>query len=260
MRESMFRAVDNVIRLSTAAIVGIVVAAVVSVLALQIALMYFCFRRQLAALISHRRDLRERKIKSGDVDLISTTNGRSRSDTSLVGSGRPGDSTARHSTVRSLVGTYEAESEVSPFWDDGPPATGSPSRPHSGTFDTPPSETELEPPPRLHLRNQSISSTPSDSPSLSASGFSPSAPLVGVPTASSSRPVVSLSKAQMAALIPDASPSSPRRSRGPPQDAPPGGFRRHQDAGRLDDVEELPPLYRPEWGEAENRRQSGSDR
>lgn len=28
---------------------------------------------------------------------------------------------------------------------------------------------------------------------------------------------------------------------------PPGGVRLHEDAGRLDNMEELPPVYRPEW-------------
>ena len=42
----------------------------------------------------------------------------------------------------------------------------------------------------------------------------------------------------------------------PRHQAPPGGFRRHEDAGRIDEVEDLPPLYRPEWGPANDSTNS----
>ena len=254
------RAIPINCRLSTPAIVGTVVASVLVVFALQIVLLYFCCRRQLAALLSHRRQMREGKVKVGDVDLISTARRDPRSDTPVEDGDRLGDMSARYGTVRSFEDSYEGESTISPFRDDAADSPRSPPPSRFGPFDTPPSESELDPPIRPTLRPNSVSSTPEVSPSLSADAVSPSAPFGGGPSASSSRTFASLTKAQMAATNPDPSPS--RRTppaRFPPLTAPLSGFRRHEDAGRLNEVEDLPPLYRPEW-EAENRRENGQER
>lgn len=185
--------------------------------------------------------------------------------------------------TRSSVGdTFDAESSVSPYWDLAPSA--GPLSPARGPFDTPPEE-DFAPPQRVHLRNDSISSNNSGaallnlnldtSPSmLSLPMFSPYSPHAQPPSASASprhsyNPSPSSasasgqgssgsSKAQMAAALsaqnPDNRVAPDFEGSQPQPEAPAGGFRFHEDAGRVD-VEDLPPVYRPEW-ETESQRGS----
>jgi hypothetical protein len=204
--------------------------------------------------------------------------------------------TANGARTRSSIGdTFDGGSSISPYWDPAPAnSTGYlPITASRGPFDSPP-EDELVPPQRGHLRSDSLGSTHSrqhltlnldNSPSmLSLPQFSPStshmtpsnsidpfpvAPAAAHVTASSTRlghPSGSLSKAQMAASLSAQNPDTISGSsnyfggRQPPPQAPPGGFRLHEDAGRVEndgpDVEELPPMYRPEW-ESESHRVRG---
>jgi len=195
--------------------------------------------------------------------------------------------------TRSSIGDpYDAESSISPYWDLAP-ATSTGYLPISasrGPFDSPP-EDELVPPQRNHLRNDSLNSNNSrqhltlnfdNSPSLlSLPQFSPSstnladprldfpaAPAPAVLASGSSRYPASGSqtKAQMASSLSAQNPDQHGSStyfggRQPAPQAPAGGFRLHEDAGRVDhdtspDVEELPPMYRPEW-ETESQRGRG---
>ena len=199
--------------------------------------------------------MRDREVKSGDLDLVSPAE-RNLSSTSDIDSERPGELSARHSMTRSYADPFGADSAVSPFWDDAAPTQNT----LSGLIDSPSSENELEPTIRTQLPSESARNSPPMSPSLSSPAFSPTQSSVAVstaPSSSSSRALGTLNKAQKAAASYGSS-SSIRRptTRVPSQAGPRGGFRRHEDAGRLDDVEELPPLYRPEW-ESESRRESG---
>ena len=196
--------------------------------------------------------MRKHQVKPGDVDLVSTT-GRASvvedpSTASLVNNqASHGDN--QDSLMQSTSDTFEGEDSISPFFDVAAPSSPSNFLPRNGPFDTPPSEPDLERPIWPNVRESSYSSARSISPALSTTAFSPTAPLVG---SSSSR--VGFTKAQMAASNPDPDVSSSHRL--PPQQAPRGGFRRHEDAGRVAaEVEDLPPLYRPEW-EADNHRRS----
>ncbi|TYJ53679.1 hypothetical protein B9479_005705 [Cryptococcus floricola] len=271
--------------LSTGAIVGIVMSAVVVVGAIQIALLWFCCRRQIRALIYHRKEMRGAEIKpSGGVDLglasrASFASGRENDAGmgELAGTERRG---SRYSTVRShgAGDDFDAASSISPFWDGAaaiPPsgsvmslnALGNGRPPTIGSlgFD---SDGESLRPPRGAFgrdRNDSLSSftltipetidesgQPSPaydaaypSPALSNSSNSPL-----VPNSAALGGRGNMSKAQMAASLgaQNADRGGERDvyfgARVPPPEAPSGGFRRHVDAGA---VEDLPPMYRPEW-------------
>ncbi|WWD21140.1 hypothetical protein CI109_105621 [Kwoniella shandongensis] len=272
--------------LSTGAIVGIVVSAVVTVVALQMVLFWFCCRRQVKSLIYHRREMRGQEVKpGGEVDLgLASRHSTTLDDpyASLSPSGRP-YSIAR---TRSVGDELDAASDISPFWDGAAMRTsgsisGLPTLPTIRTED---SSWDLEPPRAPHSQTHgrhdsyasmgnSIAETYAEgSPSSpSPSTFSPTSPLVGYRPPPSSSTRSTLTKAQMAAALsahnPDPSPSGSQfGERLPPQEAPSGGFRRHEDAGRLGDepqereeqsVEDLPPLYKPEW-ETDNHRRSGT--
>ncbi|ODN74563.1 hypothetical protein L202_06929 [Cryptococcus amylolentus CBS 6039] len=271
--------------LSTGAIVGIVMSAVVVVGAIQIALLWFCCRKQIRALIYHRKEMRGAEIKpSGGVDLglasrASFASGRE-NDTGmgeLAGTERRG---SRYSTVRShnAGDDFDAASSISPFWDGAaaiPPsgsvmslnALGNGRPPTIGSLGFDSDGESLRPPrgPFGRDRNDSLSSftltipetidesgQPSPayeaahpSPALSNSSNSPL-----VPTSAALGGRGNMSKAQMAASL--SAQNAEREgerdvyfgARVPPPEAPPGGFRRHVDAGA---VEDLPPMYRPEW-------------
>jgi len=262
---------------------------------------YFCCRRQFAALLSHRRQMRDKEVKQSDVvDLVDDPENEGGDRATSLHRVRTRDTSNRLSTAapggrtRSSVGdAYDTESSISPYWDLAP-ATSTGYLPIStsrGPFDSPP-EDELVPPQHSHLRNDSLTSNNSrqhltlnldNSPSmLSLPQFSPfnaqssSVALAHpLPTAPVPAHITSPSrqsphnppqtKAQMAASLsaqnPDRNPGSSNYfGRQPPPQAPPGGFRLHEDAGRVDDeapeMEELPPMYRPEW-EAESQRPGG---
>lgn len=295
--------------LSTGAIVGIVVSAVLAVAVLQIALVWFCCRRQIKALIYHRREMRGQEVKpGGDVDLgLASRNSYS----SVMGSDqRPmtGDyateaarssrySNAAHSGVpRSGSGDdFDAVSSISPFWDGAaavPPRSNSiasmvaSSRPPTiGALGFDSDADSLVPPRALTLhdrgRNDSLSSSSIfipetigegggyPSPAISHTTLSPLVP--GSPNlgaTGSNTTNRNMTKAQMATSLnahnPDESASTGDDfgTRLPPQHAPTGGFRRHEDAGRIDapppdeeSVEDLPPMYMPEW-ENDSQRQT----
>jgi hypothetical protein len=191
--------------------------------------------------------------------------------------------------TRSSVGgeTYEAESSISPYYNSGTANSSGylPVSPHRGPFDSPP-EDEFAPPQAGHLRNDSLSSTNSrsltlnldTSPSiLSLPQFSPlnnnaGSPYAAVPPAAyvqptgsqpqaqpPSQPQPPQTKAQMAASLSaqnrDTAAGGLFGEQQPPSQAPAGGFMFHEDAGRAEDMEELPPMYRPEW-ETESQRGS----
>ncbi|OXG22911.1 hypothetical protein C367_03838 [Cryptococcus neoformans Ze90-1] len=294
--------------LSTGAIVGIVVSAVLAVAVLQIALVWFCCRRQIKALIYHRREMRGQEVKpGGDVDLgLASRNSyssvRLSDQTPVTGDYYAAEaarsshySNAAHSGVpRSGSGDdFDAASSISPFWDGAapvPPRSNSiasmvaSSRPPTiGAlgFD---SDTDSLVPPRpltLHDRGRNDSLSNSSilipetigeggypSPAISHTTLSPlvpGSPNLGATGSNSNR---NMTKAQMATSLnahnPDESAPAGEDfgARLPPQNAPTGGFRRHEDAGRIDapppneeSVEDLPPMYMPEW-ENDSQRQS----
>lgn len=314
------------IRLSTGAIVGIAMSAVVVVLALQAALLWFCCRRQLMALISHRRQMKEeRQVKPGSVDLLadpeheggdhptSLHEAQRRNSLanrlSLTSRSRGGETLANRSSTDD---TLDMQS-ISPFWDTQSPVTRN-SGLGNGPFESPPEDADLALPPvapfgrlgRGHSRDSSLgtysissnqpltlSTDVSPFPSMNFSPVSPDLATLQVNNTSHPRlPGVGnqpQTKAQMAAALSTANPDrvpSPGTSQArnnqaagfgprlPRHEAPSGGFRRHEDAGRipLDDedeedsshdrepppeVEELPPLYKPEWESESNGRNSG---
>jgi hypothetical protein len=236
----------------------------VVVLILQAILIWFCCRRQLLALVSHRKQMRGREIKrGGDVDLVSQLGDpndvildetRSGARHTHSGSNYTALNTA---TTRESSGGGYAQSSISPFWD------GNRLSQSQYTLDV-----DLGPPLVPHTRNNSLGSTPElpDTGSM----HSPSSPLVGPGyfphSASGSRPInnnslSSMSKAQLASSF---APTNPDRDdhrldnnlgsegRLPPLAAPSGGFVREQDAGSLgggreEETEHLPPMYDPQW-------------
>jgi hypothetical protein len=270
--------------LSGASIAGIAVGAIVVVLILQGAVFYFCCRRQFAALLSHKRQMKERQVKPGNVDLISTHHNQTLDESMLSpdelgGTGHRGTTLTTSRTRQSGL-DYEEDGydmqSVSPFWDNN--AIPSPTTTHNnniyrGPFDTPPSEVELEPP--LARWDDTIrdisSSSPNNgnSPSPSLGAFDSSDPLLSrhspnLPGASTSTSISSAKAAEVAAVAEQrrAATRERRVDEFGGRDRPSGGFRRHEDAGRVElppgaaqgEVEDLPPLYQPEWEEDSQRR------
>jgi len=271
---------------------------VIIVLVVQGLIFWFCCRRQLAALLSHRKQMRERTVKPGDVDLADDPEGEGADRATSLQNVRTRDTLNRLSMsgilsgprTRSSVGgeTYEAESSISPYYNTGHANSSGylPVSPHRGPFDSPP-EDDFAPPQAGHLRNDSLSSTNSTSrgltlnldtspsilslPQFSPHGGSATSPYPAVPPAAYTRTTGSQSqlqmghqqpaqtKAQIAAALsaqnPDTATGGLFGGRQPSAQAPAGGFMFHQDAGRAEDVEELPPMYRPEW-ETESQRGS----
>lgn len=295
--------------LSTGAIVGIVVSAVLAAAVLQIALIWFCCRRQIKALIYHRREMRGQEVKpGGDVDLgLASRNSYSsvrdpdqRTMTGIYATEATRSSrysnAARSGVPLSGSGDdFDAASSISPFWDGAaavPPRSNS--NASMAASNRPPtigalgfdSDTDSLVPPRalsLHdrRRNDSLSSysiiVPETigegdypSPAISNTTLSPLVPGSPNLAATGSNSNRNMTKAQMAASLNAHNPdeSAPTgddfEGRLPPQHAPTGGFRRHEDAGRIDapppneneeSVEDLPPMYMPEW-ENDSQRQS----
>jgi len=252
-------------RLSGGAIAGIAAGVVVIVLILQAILIWFCCRRQLLALVSHRRQMRGREVKrGGDVDLVSQLGDPNDVILDDTGNPRPNDErryTDLHTArTRNSTDGY-AQSSISPFWD------GNRVSQSQYTLDL-----DLGPPLRQHTRDNSLASTPEHQEGSSI--HSPSSPLVGnpyfpAPASSTSgsgtrlnSTLSSMSKAQLASSF---APTNPDRrdddnhrlgddlgheGRGPPLAAPSGGFVRERDAGRVggeEDTEHLPPMYDPQW-------------
>jgi hypothetical protein len=291
-------------RPGTGTIIGTVVGVIIAALIAQAVLVWFCCRRQLAALLASRRQSRIRQTKGGDLDLLST--GRRSvvldddADWALDGTG------AARRADRGRDGEYvNVDSSVSPFWDGA--AIGSRSGASTPRYDGEPSPNGYDRPPLPRLQT-ALSSGSIEHPlsgrydydSTTTMTDSPTGPLAPARTStpSSSRPLGSLTKAQLAAALSPTNPDSPHDSdptdplspdynsnlhsqlsyanvdaplqprtrqrdqygeRQPPQSAPRGGFRRHQDAGPIprvtrpaDDVEDLPPLYEPDWDTRRN--------
>ncbi|WRT69025.1 uncharacterized protein IL334_006007 [Kwoniella shivajii] len=281
--------------LSTGALVGIVVSAVLVVIALQGALLWFCCRRQIRSLIYHRREMRGQEVKPGgevDLGLASRNSGSYEEEDpyAALGTGTGARTrSSRYSMSRSRS-RDDAASSVSPFLGLGnttPPT-------NLNNQNAPTLDLDLDPPIRGtgigthgHGRNDSfalsIGQSLNDmdltpSPSLSNNGYSSSSPLFPshhYPSTTSrsnnGNSNGTMTKAQMAASLsasnPDPTYSQFGDTRLPPQDAPSGGFRRHEDAGPMQrsneeeeppaEVEDLPPLYKPEW---ETDSQRGNER
>ncbi|ORY24772.1 hypothetical protein BCR39DRAFT_581463 [Naematelia encephala] len=283
--------------LSTGAIAGIAIAAVVVVIVTQALIFWFCCRRQVKALLSHRREMREHGVKAGDVDLLEAPNPRHQHMDSPDSGSFAETTPITDNTDRRYSGTrssgYGVESSISPFWD-----------PSSTTDLRYSSYSDLGPPQLPHIRTDSFGSLQSISPGLSDTSPSLASNSFTAPLVSERQPQPrpqtqsqtqtqssgsrsSSTKAQLVAALSTRNPDnnsttttttpsttiSPNPtsfgSRVPPQEAPAGGFRYHDDAGRIDipqsmsergeEVEDLPPMYRPEW-EAESRRASGDRR
>lgn len=276
-------------RLGTGAIAGIVVCSILALLALQAGIFWFCCRRQISDLLSHRKDMRTKGIKTGEVDLASEHQspmeplGSRTSGFGAFGLGRGrNDRSPRYGEEGE-----EGESTISPFHDDRRTSRpdllhGRIERDPSGFGESAYDSDSMLAPPRLHGRTGSMDSgltldlpmstfdpfnvSPTDSPPLS-SGLTPPASRSTAQLLPTSHPPRAPTKAQIAASLSLHNPIEEERSgfssgfRGqmmPSQSAPAGGLVRHEDAGPASrDVEDLPPLYRPEW-EAENlRRGSG---
>ncbi|WWC91242.1 uncharacterized protein L201_006184 [Kwoniella dendrophila CBS 6074] len=258
--------------LSTGALVGIIVSAVLVVVALQGALLWFCCRRQIRSLIYHRREMRGQEVKPGgevDLGLATQHSGNLYEDEDhdpYAALGAPTTAGSRYSTARSRD---DNASSVSPFLDDTIlPRTGDTQHGRHDSFALSVGQSIPE------LNNEDL--TPS--PSLSNNGFgfnhSPSSPLVPnqyPSTSNSSSSRSGLTKAQLAASLSTTNPDNNDNqgnsfgARLPPQEAPLGGFRRHEDAGPIqrpnqpqaEGIEDLPPMYKPEW---ETDSQRGSER
>ncbi|WWC73113.1 uncharacterized protein I206_107078 [Kwoniella pini CBS 10737] len=269
--------------LSTGALVGIIVSAVLVVIALQAALLWFCCRRQIRSLIYHRREMKSQEVKpGGEVDLALADH-RSideYQDDNTDPYAALGARTSRYSMARSKD---DVATTVSPYWDSTAlPASSNARAPaldlDFGSNGTGQGSSSHERHDSFALSiGQSIPEHLTPSPSLSAGGdfgfaHSPSSPLVPNQYPSSSSASASgrgMTKAQMAASLSASNPDTTSQfgagNRLPPQEAPSGGFRRHEDAGPLTrpsppeepQVEDLPPMYKPEW---ETDSQRGSER
>nr|ODO03868.1 hypothetical protein L204_00208 [Cryptococcus depauperatus CBS 7855] len=283
--------------LSTGAIVGIVVSAVLVAAVAQVALIWFCCRRQIRALIYHRREMQGQEVKPGAaVDLGLTTRNSYISAFDHDPTLGPGEDASnaresRYSINQSsrapLPFELDAQSSISPFWDGAvtAPQTRSgifiaPSN-HSPTLKPLEFDSETEPlqlPQAFrnnsHNSHGSISSfnftipeTIGESPPSLASHATNSPLISAVPDGQIGTTSVggAMSKAQMATMLDGQQTGRPEEDFGarlPPQEAPIGGFRRHKDAGRLNEplptaeanVEDLPPMYEPEWETESQRR------
>ncbi|WVW79312.1 hypothetical protein I302_101279 [Kwoniella bestiolae CBS 10118] len=251
--------------LSTGALVGIVVSAVLVVIALQGALLWFCCRRQIRSLIYHRREMKGSEIKpGGEVDLGLATHH----------SGSP-DEYEDHDPYAALGATtvnsrYSRSRDEDTYSNSVSPFMGNNTLPND--FNTYPSSSSNSNG-NGHGRHDSFAlsigqSLPeldlTPSPSLSA-GLS--SPLINQypSSGSGSRGHQGMTKAQMAASLSTVNPdrAGPDNQFGiPPQEAPPGGFVRHRDAGAYSpprvptpppEVEDLPPLYDSAWGTESQR-------
>lgn len=116
--------------MGSGAIAGIAVAAIAVVLVVQGALFYFCCRRQFGALLSHRRQMKER-VTAGEVDLADGD----------------GATSLRNVDTSTLLQSDMDGGSVSPFYDHSPGTRG--------PFDTPP-ETEFAFPRQGHDRQDSL--------------------------------------------------------------------------------------------------------
>lgn len=252
-------------RLSKGTIAGIAVGSLAAfgiILALVLWLSYRCYFRQL---ILHSKELKEYKVKRGDVDLAYPGTGGS--DESMVVHDPNGgvhlplsrrDSRTSHLRLaRSRTTNADDigfdDNSVSPFWDGnrvsqsqyaldvdlGAPLTASQSRGGLSFLSS-------ADPPSPHA----------ESPS------SPLGPQMRAPYPPSSmsdrhsRSTGSMTKAQIASSFmttnPDGRQSDPvPEFRSPPLTMPSGGFVREEDAGRVapptGDAEHLPPMYDPSW-------------
>lgn len=221
----------NAADLSGGAIAGIVVAVVVVVLIFQVVFLWFCCRRQIRAFLANRKQEKERE-RNPEVDLFETggTNMTSLSgrNTRTVGGPitvNPFDDPSA-TTISPFTGGSECPSPISPV--------GSTSRsPFSPVHPTQHS---------YFLTSQGSSSGGSRVEEDSERSVVASA---------GEEPVRPTLKAQLTATNPDDGSLAPLYVDGlPPPVAPRGGFRRHQDAGRINvepEVEDLPPNYDPEW-------------
>lgn len=273
--------VDNVLssRLGKGTIAGIAVGSILAfgvILAVVLWLSYRCYFRQL---ILHSKELKEYKVKRGDVDLAYPGTGGSAE--SMIANDPNGavhvplsrrDSRtshlrlARSRTTNADEMQYD-ETSVSPFWDGnrvsqsqsrytldvdlGPPLSASQSRggasfPSSPDISSP--YTDLPPSP---LNSQGRAPYP---PSSISDRYSRA-------TGSGAG---SMTKAQIASSFVTTNPDRRRSDtepefRSPPLAAPTGGFVREEDAGRVappaSETEHLPPMYDPSW-----QAQDGDDR
>jgi len=233
-------------RLTPGAIVGIVIGAIAGFLLLQALIIWFCCRRQIREYREQRRQKRLRMGSGGDVDLyegdfgghnqlpgggMSMVNGRrvSRSDHDGAGTISPYLLTASPGEARSsmhTLDTHDLYAPHAPFSAQGPnsPRTSNSSAPSSPFNPSVPlTNNDSAPPSPVALTNQNTGTT-STVPRLP-------------------------SKLQLAMANPD---NAMFEDAQPRHTAPAGGFRRHEDAGRLPgheepDVEELPPNYNPDW-------------
>ncbi|WWC64045.1 uncharacterized protein I303_106651 [Kwoniella dejecticola CBS 10117] len=257
--------------LSTGALVGIIVSAVLVVIALQAALLWFCCRRQIRSLIYHRREMKSQEVKPGgevDLALADHHSADGYQDDNADPYASLGAVPSRYSMARSKD---DVSSTVSPYWDNTALPSANTNNGRAPTLDLDFGSNGTGQGSSSHGRHdsfalsvgQSIPEHLTPSPSLSTGGefgfaHSPSSPLVPnqYPSSSSS---TRLTKAQMAASL-SASNPDPSNQFGvgaslPPQEAPSGGFRRHEDAGA---VEDLPPMYKPEW-ETDSQRGRGRE-
>lgn len=223
--------------LTPGAIAGLVVGVIVGVLILQALILWFCCRRQVNNYLSNRRARQERKAGGvGTVDLYEH---------------RPGDIDGNFMALP----RRDEDATISPFLGgtsgDRSSGWGSQHSLHS------PSTLPLDP--RTSYASNSTNSThlppgafQSQAYPSRTSGYPPPAGSAGhgvgpgVGIGNSSRLPTKL---QLAMANPD---NETLASDGPPSAAPSGGFRRHEDAGRVNStttthVEDLPPTYNPQW-------------
>lgn len=235
--------------LSGGAIAGIVVAVVVVVLILQAILLWFCCRRQLSTFLDNRRQQRERR-RNPDVDLFETNgtnmtslSSRTGRHSQAAGPGATNPFDDQTATVSPFVGGSECPSPISPISPGGLNSSSGLLHSSSGLH-SPGGLSPVGPFSPVNPTNHSYFLTTQGS----NSGSADSERSIGASAGASIR---APSKAQLAATNPDDGMLSPLYADLPPPSAPRGGFRRHQDAGRVNvpepEVEDLPPNYNPEW-------------
>lgn len=229
--------------LSTGALAGIIVAVVVGLLLLLFLILFFCCRRRIKDSIAHRRLKKDRKKNRANLDLYEDTGGMAMSN-------------ARNGGVS--LRDHEGAAAISPFLAPGPDASRPSMQSDTNMYGAggyhAPSHYSSQPNfadgaaagawPQAATMSSSGSSQGYHEPMYSASSSSSyHEPMYGggaraAPT-----------KAQLAMSNPDEVLRDPTQ---PQMYAPPGGFRRHEDAGSFGappapEVEDLPPTYNPQW-------------
>ncbi|KAL1406008.1 hypothetical protein Q8F55_007691 [Vanrija albida] len=262
--------------LSTGSIVGIVIGVVVAVCLLQLVILWCCCRRRVSEHMASRRAQRERarQTKTGDVDLLDRRGSNYPADTTGGWGQRWRDDEAASNISPFIGGPNRNSNLTSHGWERSttghslhdpfnPPHRDSSSARPSFTDGRESSDTPLNLPPGAayggHAADTAYAGRGTES---THDGRGNESAYGGYAAASASSsngrqapplPAKSGLGLGLATANPDAE-RNPFESQQPPLEAPPGGFRRHEDAGTLTPtsqdalvMEDLPPTYNPDW-------------